>query len=138
MRWDKLTVIAVGLASAARPTNVAAQGSPCLTSADTAAIYIQSVTLDVTAGDSTRLVSLGLPYRPAGGVSLVTDAVLCQAIVDAYNALDTLPTHPARISRAYVMRVGSSAYAMVGEKKRSVYVYFDTAYHWLAALVSMH
>ncbi len=124
-------VLAVG------PERVLAQASPCLTNADTAALYAQSVTRDITVGDSTRLVNQGLPYRPAAGVSLVADSLICQSVVDAYNALDTMPASPARISRAYVMRVGSTAYAMVGESNRSLFFYFDTSYHWLASFVWM-
>jgi len=108
----------------------------CQTNADTASRYVRVVTQDLR-GDSTRLTRQGLPYKPAQGVSLVTDTTVCRAIVNAYNALDTLPTHPAQVQHAYVFTAGNTVYVMVGEKARSVRVYFDTSYRWLAALVSL-
>jgi hypothetical protein len=88
-------------------------------------------------GDSTKLTRQGLPYKPAQGVSLVTDTTICRAIVNAYNALDTLPTHPAQVQHAYVLKAGSTVYVMVADKARAVRVYFDTSYRWLAALLSL-
>jgi hypothetical protein len=117
------------------PTRRSAQGSPCLTNADTAARYINQVTTALTGGDSTRLVQQGLPYRPSGGISLVTDSATCAAVVNAYNS--TSPDSTTMVTRAYVLRVGNSNYATVGENKPGVFVYFDNTYHWLAGLVSM-
>jgi len=132
-RW--LVFAAITL-SGMRPAGAAAQSSSCQTNADTAGRHIAFVTRNVTEGDSAHLAAQGIPYRPPDGVSLVTDTLTCRSIVDAYNAQLPNPTDPRRISRAYVMRVGTSAYAMVGEKGL-VYVFFDTAYHWLAAFVGM-
>jgi len=112
-----------------------AQGSPCLSNPDTAATHAATVTRFVTLGDSSRLVQQGIPYRPAEGVAVVTDTVICRAIVTAYNGLSS--PDAADISRAYVLTVGTTAYAMVGEKTPSVYAFFDTSYHWLAGFAKM-
>lgn len=127
-----LTSLALG-AVASHP--LSAQRSPCLTNADSAAQYIRGVTMAVTAGDSARLAKQGLPYRPAGGVFLVADSATCEAVVKAYNSTSADSTTMVR--RAYVLRVGRSNFAAVGDGKPDVYVFFDSAYHWLAGLVSM-
>src|SRR5437762_7592924 len=108
------------------------QASPCLSDPDTAASHIWYVNRTVTNTDSTVLASQGLPYRPPQGVTLVTDPVICQRVIDADNALiqpgDTVAT---TISRAYVLRVGTTAYALVPENNDGVYIYFDgTNYKW--------
>jgi hypothetical protein len=41
------------------------------------------------------------------------------------------------VRRAYVLRVGSSNYAAVGENKSGVYVYFDNSFNWLIGFASM-
>jgi hypothetical protein len=112
-----------------------AQASACLTNSDTASKHIQNVTRIVSAGDSARLAQEGIPYRPAAGVSLVTDSLICRSIVSAYNALDSTPS--TNIARAYVMKVGTTAYAMSDATPGSVYIFWDTAYRWLAGLVVM-
>jgi hypothetical protein len=114
----------------------ASQGLPCLTNADTAARHIEEVTA-IVAEDSIRLVQQGLPYRPAAGVALVTDSITCRSLVDAHNA-GLAPTDPGRISAAYVMRVGTSIYAMVGDALPDIYYFRDAAYQILAAMVGMH
>jgi len=114
-------------------TPLVQQAGPCLTNADTAAGIIQRVATDLS-GDSTTLAQQGLPYRPTS-LALVTDSIVCRAIVNAYNALDT--NTATRIDRAYVIQAGTNVYAMVGAKNRSVHVYWDAAYHWLAAFGSM-
>ncbi len=111
------------------------QTSACLTNADTASKHVQAVTRIVTSGDSSRLVQQGIPYRPSEGVSLVTDSLTCRVIVNAYNALDSNPS--TNISRAYVMKVGTTAYAMCDGTPGPVYIFWDTAYHWLAGLVGL-
>jgi hypothetical protein len=112
-----------------------AQASACLTNADTVSMHVKNVTRIVTAGDSALLVQQGIPYRPAGGVSLVTDTLTCRSIVNAYNALDSTPS--TNISRAYVLRVGTTAYAMAEGAPPFVYYFWDTAYQCLAALATM-
>lgn len=114
---------------------LSAQGPPCLTNADTAATHIRQVTMAVTGGDSARLVRQGLPYRPSGGICLVTDSATCAAVLNAYNS--TWSDSTRTVAHAYVLRVGTSNYVAVGENRPSVYVYFDNAYHWLAAQVSL-
>jgi hypothetical protein len=99
-------------------------------------MYVKIVTQELGYGDSTLLAREGLPYKPVQGVSLVTDTVVCRAIINAYNSLDTDTS--TQVERAYVLKAGTTVYAMVGEKARSVRVYFDTRYHWVAALVSLH
>jgi hypothetical protein len=91
--------------------------------------------MDLTGSDSARLVQQGLPYKPTGGISLVTDSATCAAVVNAYNSTSSDST--TMIKRAYVLRVGTANYAAVGEHKPGVYVYFDNSYHWLAGAVSM-
>ena len=112
-----------------------AQASACLTNRDTASKHIQELTRIVTVGDSARLAQQGIPYRPAEGVSLVTDSRVCRSIVSAYNALDS--TASTNITRAYVLKVGTTAYAMSGATRGSVYIFWDTAYHWIAGVVGI-
>lgn len=114
--------------------NGVTQTSACLANADTAATHVGAVTR-IVEYDSTLLAQQGLPYRPPGGVALVTDSLTCRHVVDAYNALDSLATQ-RHITRAYVMRVGTTAYAMTTDG--SVVYFVDTSYHWLAAMVSMN
>src|SRR5689334_18472538 len=57
--------------------------SPCMTNPDTAARFIRDVTREVTLSDSADVADLGLPYRPASGVTLVTDSTTCAAAVEA-------------------------------------------------------
>lgn len=115
---------------------VAEQGSPCLTNADTAFLHSRFISQILNEGDSVRLAAQGLPYHPADGIMLVSDTTTCQQVVDAYNA--TVPADSShRVSGAYVFRVGSSAFAAV-ESQGSLYVFFDTNYHWLAGIVGMH
>ena len=123
------------LALEAIPKAGVAQTSACLINADTASVHVQGVTRIVTSGDSARLVQQGIPYRPAGGVSLVTDTLVCRSIVNAYNALDSNPS--TNISRAYVMQVGTTAYAMCDGTPGPVYIFWDTSYHWLAGLAGL-
>ena len=132
MRWLMMTLVLLLAAS----RSGAAQTSACLTNADTASRHLAFVTQQVTIGDSTRLVQQGIPYRPAAGVALVSDSTICQAVINAYNALDSVTA--TNVGRAYVMTVGTSAYAMVGDASGSgVYFFFDPTYHVLAAVVAM-
>ena len=134
MRIRSLLVM-LGLLLTARQ-GAAAQSSPCLTNPDTAAKNIAFVTQQVTIGDSTRLVQQGIPYRPAAGVALVSDSTICQAVINGYNALDSVTA--TNVERAYVMSVGTTAYAMVGDASGSaIYFFFDLTYHVLAAVVAM-
>lgn len=110
------------------------QASPCLTNADTAAVHVALVTEVVTLGDSARTVSRGLPYRPPEGVSLVTDPTLCATMVGAYNSAYAPADSSKHLPRAYVLRVGTAAYAVVGGG-RSVYAFFDASGRWLAAIL---
>jgi len=71
-------------------------------------------------------------------VTLVTDSLACQRTIDAYNSRiasgDTLVT---RISRAYVLLVGTTVYAMIPVDGDGVYIYFDRmTFAWLAAMVA--
>jgi hypothetical protein len=129
MKWFLLSAI---IAVAAIPDGVAGQVSPCLTNADTASWHVAAVSRTITSGDSARLVQQGLPYRPHQGVVLVTDSLICQSAINAYNALDS--TSSTNISRAYVMRVGTTVYALA---EPGVYYFLDSAYHFLASIVAM-
>jgi hypothetical protein len=111
-----------------------AQGSACLTNADTAAVHVALVTEVVTLGDSARTVSQGLPYRPPEGVTLVTDPTLCATMVGAYNSGYAPADSSKRLGRAYVLRVGTAVFAVVGDG-RSVYSFFDASGRWLAAIL---
>src|SRR6266700_3968755 len=132
MRSIDQSMVAFALGVLMNAGSLVAQTSPCLTNPDTAAMHVQNVTQTVTHGDSARLAQQGIPYKPAGGVALVTYSLVCRSIVNAYNALSTPDS--TDIARAYVMSVGPSVYAMAGEKSQSVYDFFDSAYHWLAGL----
>ena len=112
---------------------LSAQGSPCLTNADTAAAHISQVTMALTGGDSARLVGQGLPYRPRN-VSLVTDSATCTLVVKALNS--TSSDSATMIKRAYVFKVGKRNFAAVGENTR-VYVFFDDGLHWLVGLAPL-
>jgi hypothetical protein len=88
-------------------------------------------------GDSARLAAQGVPYRPAGGVSMVTDSLTCGSVIDAYNAQVPDPADPRRLSRAYVLRAGTT-YALAVGQPGSAYIFFDAEYHWLAGFVGLH
>lgn len=125
-----LSALVMGIAGRAK-----AQGSPCLANPDTAAAYTQAVTRIVTLGDSSRLVQQGIPFNPQSGVGIVTDSLTCRAIINAYNGLSAPDS--TDIGHAYVMTVGTTAYAMVGEKAPGVVIFFDSSYHWLAGFAKM-
>lgn len=132
LRWLTLTM---GFQLVAGYQLAEGQTSRCLANPDTAAIHVAFVTRQVTIGDSARLAQQGLPYRPAAGVALVSDTTICRAVIDAYNALDSVTA--TNVGRAYVMAVGTTAYAMVGDTSGVVYIVFDTAYHVLGSIVPM-
>lgn len=127
--------LAVACLLAPVPGRVTAQQSPCLTNADTASKHVQAVTRIVTTGDSSRLVQLGIPYHPPAGVSLVTDSLTCRAMVNAYNALDSSTSR--NITSAYVMRVGTTVYAMSVGTLRPAYIFWDTDHRWLVGLAGL-
>jgi hypothetical protein len=131
--WLLTTVVL--MLGAARP--MMAQSSSCMTNADTSARHIVMLTRIVDY-DSTQLTQLGIPYHPSGGVSLVTDSVVCGAVISAYNALPPSGGDPRDVSRAYVFRIGTAAYAMVGEQSLDVYDLFDYEYHWLAGIAALN
>jgi len=135
--YERIWLIA-GYLMAATAAQVNGQGSPCLSNADTAAAHISVVTRTVTYMDSTVLASQGIPYRPPEGVTLVTDSATCQHVVDAKNArIAPGDTVAVLISKAYVLRVGTTAYAMIPENNGDLYIYFDSAnYTWLAGMVA--
>ncbi|MDP3910369.1 MAG: hypothetical protein Q8Q14_08245 [Gemmatimonadales bacterium] len=132
LRWLTLTVSFYLFAGSQAAE---AQTSPCLANPDTAAIHVAFVTRQVTVGDSARLAQQGLPYQPPAGVALVSDTTICRAVIDAYNGLDSVPA--TNVARAYVMTVGTTAYAMVGDTSGVVYIVFDTAYNVLGGIVPM-
>lgn len=118
-----------------------AQSTPCSTNAATAAAHSARIVGILVHTDSTLLATQGLPFNPPGGAVLVTDPVICQAIVEAYNAplapVDTL----RRIEKAYVFRVGPSTYAVAADKpslrSSEVYVFFDENRNWLAGIAAL-
>ena len=131
-RWLGLTL---GLHVVAVSREAAAQASPCLTNPDTAAVHVAFVTRQVTVGDSALLAQQGLPYRPAAGVAVVSDTVICRSVINAYNALDSVPA--TNVIRAYVLTVGTTAYAMRGDQSGVVYIILNTAYQVLGGIVPM-
>jgi hypothetical protein len=99
-------------------------------------MHIQMVNQIVTWTDSATLVNQGLWYKPTGGVSLVTDSRTCAKAVTAINS--TMPVgDPRRITKAYVLKIGSKGYAAVGEHATSPYHMFDTKFKWLAGMGAM-
>ena len=132
MRKIQLILGSFALSAVLNPA-LSAQGSPCLTNADTAATHISQVTLTLTGGDSARIVHLGLPYRPRS-VSLVTDSATCASVVKVLNS--TSSDSATSIKRAYVFKVGRRNFAAVGENTR-VYVFFDDGFHWLVGLAPL-
>ena len=114
----------------------AAQTSPCSVNPDSGAMHVAFLTRQVTLGDSARLAQQGLPYRPPAGVAIVSDTTICRAVTTSYNALDSITA--TNVGQAYVMKVGTTPYAMVGDKSGNVYFVFDTAYHVLGGVVPMN
>lgn len=132
LRWLTLTF---GFQLFAGYQPAGAQTSPCLANSDTAAVHVAFVTRQVTLGDSAGLAQQGLPYRPPAGVALVSDTTICRAVIDAYNGLDSVTA--TNVGRAYVMTVGTTAYAMMGDRSGMAYIVFDTAYQILGGIVPM-
>lgn len=111
--------------------------SACLTNADTAGRHQRMIIQLVTMGDSARLVSQGLPYNPSAGVTLVTDTRICSKVIAAINA--QMPAgDPRRLTQAYVLKMGNSAYAAVGRLAPDDYAFFDTKYKWLASMGALN
>ena len=126
--------VVLGL-SVISPRLASAQGSPCLTNPDTAAMHIASVRVTLQA-DSAALAAQGLPYNPAlSAVTLVTKSSTCSKVVAAYNA--PYPTNdPGRITKAYVMKVGNRVYAAVTPKS-DILNFYDTKFRAKAVMVPM-
>jgi hypothetical protein len=95
-------------------------------------MHVAAVTRTVTYGDSARLTNQGIPYRPSGGVTLVTDSLSCQSAVNSYNALDSTT---ANILSAYVMKVGTNVYALA--LPQGLYYYLDSSFRVLAVMADM-
>ena len=106
-----LTVL--GTLGVVLPRHGVGQSPPCATSADTAATLTGAVKQIVTVGDSARLATLGLPYRPASGVTLISDANTCTTAIAAVNARFATVSPADSVQRAYVFRVGTTVYAVV-------------------------
>lgn len=132
-----LTYVGLAPSSASQAAADSATRSPCLTHPDTSAIHVGMITRTVTF-DSARVVALNLPYRP-DSISLVTDSTVCQFFVDRWNSEFAGPSDPRYIDRAYVFRIGTNVYAVVGEKQNQLaagYVYYDEYGNCLAGLVA--
>ena len=81
--------------------------------------------------------SQGIPDKPTGAITLVSDSQTCTKAVTAINA--TLTTSdPRRVTKAYVIKIGTKNYAAIGEKTPSVYTMFDSKFKRLAGLVAMN
>jgi hypothetical protein len=135
-----LAVACFSIVAAPRSANLSAQTSACLTNADTAATHIEVVTRIVTTTDSSTLVGQGIPYRPAAGVSLVSEAQTCQAVLNAYNALYAPADSAHHLGRAYVLGVGTMVYVLAatsGSFDDVTYVFFDSSLRWLVGMVPM-
>lgn len=96
--------------SAMASREVGAQSS-CLASKDTAASIREDIMTHLTSGDSGRIVTVGLPYKPRT-VKLVTSGTLCEKLIAAFNtrlsAADSL-----RARAGYVFKLDEKAYALV-------------------------
>jgi hypothetical protein len=82
--------------------------------------------------DAATLSALGLPHRPAAGVTVITNNAVCSAGISAHNALFG-KNRTAYISRAAVVRVGTDRYVLWGVTSRTgagrdLYFVFDTAW----------
>ena len=91
--------------------------SPCITAADSAESMRARFELLVTRMDSVRLAQIGLAYRPTAGVQVVNDPQICQAGVQAHNAL--YPDSHHHITRAVILQVGTDRYLLWAVKQRS-------------------
>ena len=110
-------------------SNAVAQTSKCLTNADTVAIHIAAIKNTLKYTDSTQAVQSGIPFNPAN-VTLVSTSSKCNSAITSYN--NKFPANdPGRISRAYLFRVGTTAYAMVPTTTplpNSTYYFMNNSY----------
>ena len=117
-----------------QPVTVRAQTSPCRTNSDTAAKVIALVEATVTKSDSALLVREGIPYKPVGGVTLETDSTTCAAAINAYNGLAPADSS-THLQQAYVLRVGTSVFALMPRPPRDVAYYLSSAFAILTSIV---
>lgn len=127
-----LRLLAVLFAILASPLR--AQASPCLSDADSLSLHISRVTHQVFAGDSTRLVSQGLPFRPPQGVSQETDSQVCLQMITALNNLWPPSDSAQHVSQAYVLKVGADVHALI-RRNSDVYYYLDANGSVLASIL---
>jgi hypothetical protein len=129
-----VAALAVIFGSSASVSNA----GPCLGTSDTAQRYVKVVRNQVFMGDSTRLAALGLPYKPASGVALETDSMVCAAVVSAFNALYPPEDSTRHIQAGYVIRVGDQAFAFIRPKGAyegpTSFLFFDEAYQFLVEI----
>lgn len=110
----------------------------CVTDADSISSFRDAVYGLVFYNDSSEVVSLGLPYRPAAGVSAVTNDSICAAAVAAHNTRYGAGS-PSTIARAVVLQVGTTRYAVWGAVDpslgtRPTFLVFDTTWNYLKAI----
>jgi hypothetical protein len=133
-------IAAIGTVMMMSDDPLPAQGLPqsCVTSPDSAdqvRLHFHDL---VTKADSAGLARLRLPYRPAAGISVVTDEETCQIAINAFNDLYQ-DDSTNFISRAVVIRVGADRYVVWGVRPRSgkgrdLYFVFDQAFNFLKLL----
>jgi hypothetical protein len=109
-------------------------GTPCLVEADSVEAYQLVIEFQVMKGDSSRLAQYGLPYKPAEGVTLVTDSTVCAQAVAGYNAYLTPSDSIGHIGAAYVFRVGSSHFVVA---KRGLMVFFDSNFQKVLSIAGI-
>ncbi len=119
----------------------AVQGPTCYTDTDTTAQYVTFVTGIVTWGDSASLVGQGIPFKPAQGVTAVTDTSVCRSALNAYNALYPPADSAKHVGRVSVMHVGTSALAIIGIRgpasPRPVVIFMDSTFQHLASMAGL-
>jgi hypothetical protein len=119
-------LVAVGLASAVGGD--VQTTSECLTNADSAARHQAAIT-HVVSSDSAQLVEAGAPYKPIGGVILVTSDSVCALAVRAFNA--TASDSAYFVSQAYVFQLGTAATAYAvngGSVAPGVYEFYSSSW----------
>ena len=89
----------------------AESSGPCVTASDSTKGHLRAIEYFVTATDSTKLAAVGLPYRPLGGVTLVSDSTVCAQAVAAYNSSLLPQDSLGEVTRGVLLRLGTSTYS---------------------------
>ena len=116
------------VASCAPVTHVAAQGSACLTQADSVQVYLDMLQRYYTNADSAQTVAAGGPWASPGAIKLVTKRATCSAGVSAFNAASESTSGAPLDTSAYIFAVGGSGFAYfrpgdIVDGKRTFYLF---------------